>query len=77
MQFAMMRATDGDRVFVADLSSERAGLGKTKMVRVGRCAAARPHTTQGLRARIWFVAQAMVFACMRGAIRPATNFTRR
>ena len=40
MQFAMMCATDGDRVFVADLSSERTGLGKTKMVRVGRHAAA-------------------------------------
>ena len=73
MQFAMLTAADSDRIFVAGLSSERAGLGKTKMVRVGRCAAARPHTT-GLRARIWFVAQAMVFACMRGPIRAATNF---
>jgi hypothetical protein len=32
MQFAMMRATDGDRVFVADLSSERAGLRESKMM---------------------------------------------
>jgi hypothetical protein len=38
MQFAMMRATDGHRVFVADLSPQRAGLGKTKtMPSAGLC----------------------------------------
>jgi len=40
MQFAMVRTTDGDRVFIADLSSERAGLGESKMMWVGRRAAA-------------------------------------
>ena len=77
MQFAMMCATDGDRVFVADLSSERAGLGKTKMVRVGRRAAAHDAGLAGHESGMLLVAQAMVFACARGAIRPATNFTRR
>jgi hypothetical protein len=65
------------RVFVADLSSERAGLGKTKMVRVGRRAAAHDAGLAGHECGMLLVAQAMVFACATGAIRPATNFTRR
>src|ERR1700722_14489198 len=40
MQFTMMRATDRDGVFVADLSPERPGLGKAKIMRVGRGASA-------------------------------------
>ena len=36
MQFAMMRATDGDRIFAADPSRECAGLWKAKMMRVRR-----------------------------------------
>jgi hypothetical protein len=58
MQFAMMRATDGDRVFVAGLSSERAGLGKTKMVRVGRRAAAHDARLAGHESGMLLVAQA-------------------
>ena len=58
MQFAMMCATDGDRVFVADLSSERAGLGKTKMVRVGRRAAAHDAGLAGHEFAMLLVAQA-------------------
>jgi hypothetical protein len=58
MQFAMMRATDGDRVFVAGLSSERAGLGKTKMVRVGRRAAAHDAGLAGHESGMLLVAQA-------------------
>ena len=58
MQFAMMCATDGDRVFVADLSSERAGLGKTKMVRVGRRAAAHDAGLAGHESGMLLVAQA-------------------
>ena len=57
MQFAMMCATDGDRVFVADLSSERAGLGKTKMVRVGRRAAAHDAGLAGHESGMLFVAK--------------------
>jgi hypothetical protein len=40
MQFAMMTPADRDRVFVADFSPERAGLGEAKMMRVGRGASA-------------------------------------
>jgi len=58
MQFAMMCATDGDRVFVAGLSSERAGLGKTKMVRVGRRAAAHDAGLAGHESGVLLVAQA-------------------
>jgi hypothetical protein len=58
MQFAMMCATDGDRVFVADLSSERAGLSKTKMVRVGRRAAADDAGLAGHESGMLLVAQA-------------------
>jgi hypothetical protein len=39
-----MRATYGDRVFVADLSPDRAGPREPKMMRIG---GVRPHTTQG------------------------------
>ena len=58
MQFAMMRATDGDRVFVADLSSERAGLGESKMMRVGRRAAAHDAGLAGHESGMLLVAQA-------------------
>ena len=58
MQFAMMRATDGDCVFVADLSSERAGLGESKMMRVGRRAAAHDAGLVGHESGMLLVAQA-------------------
>jgi hypothetical protein len=58
MQLAMMRATDGDGIFVADLSPERAGLGKTKMMRVGRRAAAHDARLAGLESGVLLVAQA-------------------
>ena len=57
-QFAMMCATDGDRVFVADLSSERAGLGVSKMMRVGRRAAAHDARLAGYKLAMLLVAQA-------------------
>jgi hypothetical protein len=40
MQLAMVEAADGNRVFVADLSSERAGLREAQMMRFSRRAAA-------------------------------------
>ena len=46
------------RVFVADLSSERAGLGKAKMVRVGRRAAAHDAGLAGHEFGMFLVAQA-------------------
>jgi len=58
MQFAMMRATDRDRVFVADLSSERAGLGRTKMVGFSRRAAAHDAGLAGHESSMLLVTQA-------------------
>ena len=36
MQFAMVKPTDGDRVFVADVAAERARLGKANLMGFGR-----------------------------------------
>ena len=58
MQFAMMRATDGDRVFVADLSPERAGLGEPKMMRIRRRASAYDAGLAGHEFTMFLVAQA-------------------
>src|SRR5277367_6650977 len=58
----MMRATDGDRVFVADLSSERAGLGESKMMRVGRRAAAHDARLAGYESGVLLVVQAIGLA---------------
>ena len=44
MQFAVMEPADRDRIFVADLSAERARLGKAKVVGF---AGVRPQITQG------------------------------
>src|SRR5271156_2724229 len=58
MQFAMMRATDRDRVFIAHLSSERAGLRESKMMRVGRRAAAHDAGLAGYESGVLLIAQA-------------------
>jgi hypothetical protein len=58
MQFAVMRATDGDRVFVADLSPERARLCKAKMMRVRRSASAYDAGLPGDEFAMFLVAQA-------------------
>jgi hypothetical protein len=58
MQFAIMRATDGDRVFVADLPPERAGLRKAKMMRVRRGASAYDARLPGDESSMLLVAQA-------------------
>src|SRR5277367_3142823 len=58
MQFTMMRATDRDRVFIAHLSSERAGLGESKMMRVGRRAAAYDAGLAGYESGVLLVAEA-------------------
>ena len=58
MQFAMMRATDRDGIFVADLSSERAGLGESKMMRIRRRAAAYDAGLAGYEFAMLLVAQA-------------------
>jgi hypothetical protein len=57
MQFAMVRATEGDRIFVADLPPECAGLGKTKVVRVGRRAATHDAGLTGHESGVLLVAQ--------------------
>ena len=58
MEFAMVRATDGDRVFVADLPPERAGLRKAKMMRVRRGASAYDARLPGDEFTMFLVAQA-------------------
>jgi hypothetical protein len=58
MQFAVMRATDGDGVFVADLSPERARLGEAKMMRVRRGASTYDARLPGDEFTMFLVAQA-------------------
>jgi hypothetical protein len=58
MQFAMMSATDGDRVFVAYLSSKRARLSETKMVGFSRRAAAHEAGLAGHEFGVLLVAEA-------------------
>ena len=57
MQLVMMEPTNRDREFVADFPPERAGLGETKMVRIGRRAAAHDAGLAGHEFAMVLVAQ--------------------
>jgi hypothetical protein len=57
MQFAMMCATDGHRVFIADFSSKRTGLCEAEMMRVCRGATAYDARLPGDEFTMFLVAQ--------------------
>ncbi len=58
VQLAMVEATHRNSELIADLAAERPMLGKTEMVRIGRCAAAHQAWLGGNEFAVVFVAQA-------------------
>src|SRR5271165_2652988 len=58
VQLAVMEATDGDRVLVADFSAERARLGEANMMRLARPPAADDALLCGDELAVLLVAQA-------------------
>jgi hypothetical protein len=63
VQFAVVQATDRDRVFVADLSANRTRLGEANVVRFGRRAAANDAGLGGDELAVFLVAQAKSLRC--------------
>ena len=63
VQFAMMEATDRDRVFVADLAPDRARLGEANVMRLARRPAADNAGLSGYELAVLLVAQANGLRC--------------
>jgi hypothetical protein len=63
VQIAVVQPADRDRVFVADLTAERAGLGETNVVGFGRRAATNDAGLRGDELAALLIAQANSFRC--------------
>jgi hypothetical protein len=58
VKLAMMKATNRDRVLIADFTAQRARLGKAKMMRIGWFAAAHYARPLGHELEVVLIAQA-------------------